>query len=498
MAGEYVLCIDQGTTGSRAIIIGENGAIVGSAYSEFRQMFPKPGWVEHDAEEIWKVTAAVIAEALKKANVDAMRLAAIGITNQRETTVVWDRKTGMPIHNAIVWQCRRTTDLCDKLKRKGCESIFRGKTGLVIDAYFSGTKIKWLLDNVKGARARATKGELAFGTIDSWLIYKLSGGKVFVTDYTNASRTLIFNIVKKEWDKELLKILGIPEEILPEVKPSSGLFAKTGCEELPSGIPIAGVAGDQQAALFGQGCFEKGLAKNTYGTGCFMLTFLGDKFVQSKSGLITTLACGPKGEPKYALEGSIFITGAAIQWLRDQLKIIANASETEEIAKSVTDTAGVYFVPAFVGLGAPYWDMNARGAILGLTRGANRAHIVRATLESIAYHTRDLLTAMEKDCRKLGIKVSELRVDGGASLNNFLMQFQADILGISVNRPEMVETTALGAGYLAGLGVGLWKDSAVINQLRKVNAIFKSQMKRAEREELYEGWQRAINCVRTR
>jgi len=493
MAQDVVMAIDQGTTGSRAIIIDKSGKVLGSAYSEFRQIFPKPGWVEHDAEEIWKVTAKVISQAIKKTGVDAKRIAAIGITNQRETTVIWDRKTGKPIYNAIVWQCRRTTDICDQLKKKGYEKTFCKKTGLVIDAYFSGTKIKWLLDNVKGARERAKKGELAFGTIDSWLIYKLSGHKAFVTDYTNASRTLIFNIAKKKWDEELLDILNIPAKLLPRVLPSSGLFAKTACKELPFGIPIAGVAGDQQAALFGQACFEKGLAKNTYGTGCFMLTYLGDKFVQSKSGLVTTLACDPKGRPAYALEGSIFITGAAIQWLRDQLKVIVKASEAEAIAKSVADTAGVYFVPAFVGLGAPYWDMNARGAILGLTRGANRSHIIRAALESIAYQTRDLALAMEND---LGAKVKELRVDGGASRNNFLMQFQADILGVPVNRPTVVETTALGAGYLAGMGVGLWKDSSVVKKLRKISAIYRPKMKTRKRDELYKGWLSAVNRVR--
>jgi glycerol kinase len=494
MAHELVMAIDQGTTGSRAIIIDRSGKILGSAYSEFRQIFPKPGWVEHDAEEIWKVTAQVIAQAVRKTAIDAKRIAAIGITNQRETTVIWDRKTGKPIYHAIVWQCRRTADICQELKRKGYENKFRQKTGLVVDAYFSGTKIKWLLDHVQGARARAKKGELAFGTIDSWLIYKLSGGKAHVTDYTNASRTLIFNIEKKQWDAELLDILNIPAELLPRVLPSSGEFAKTACRELPAGIPIAGVAGDQQAALFGQACFEKGLAKNTYGTGCFMLSYLGDQLVRSRSGLLTTLACDPKGKPAYALEGSIFITGAAIQWLRDQLQVIAKASETEAVARSVPDTAGVYFVPAFVGLGAPYWDMNARGGILGLTRGANRSHIIRAALESIAYQTRDLVLAMEND---LGAGVKELRVDGGASQNNFLMQFQADILGVAVNRPVMVETTALGAGYLAGMGVGLWKDSSVVKKLRKVSAVYRPKMKAKERRVLYKGWLHAVAKVKS-
>jgi len=495
MARDCVLCIDQGTTGSRAVIIDRSGRIRGSDYSEFRQIFPRPGWVEHDAEEIWKVTAQVISGALKKTRLDPKRLAAIGITNQRETTVVWDRRTGRPIHNAIVWQCRRTAEICASLKRRGLEPVFRRKTGLVVDAYFSGTKLKWLLDNVKGARRRAQKGELAFGTIDSWLIYKLSGHQSHVTDFTNASRTLIFNIQTKKWDEQLLDILDIPEKILPKALPSAGIFARTNCRELPLGIPIAGVAGDQQAALFGQACFEKGLAKNTYGTGCFMLTYLGDKMLHSRSGLVTTLACDPNGKPAYALEGSIFITGAAVQWLRDQLKVITKAAETEAIARSVPDTAGVYFVPAFVGLGAPYWDMNARGAILGLTRGANRNHIIRAALESIAFQTRDLVLAMEKD---LGAKVRELRVDGGASQNNFLMQFQADLLGVPVNRPQMVETTALGAGYLAGLAVGLWKDARVVKRLRKVNAVFKPKMKPKERARLYRGWLTAVGRVKSR
>jgi glycerol kinase len=494
MGKNYILCIDQGTTGSRAFLLDEAGDIKGSAYSEFRQIFPKPGWVEHDAEEIWKVTVRVIRQAINRAGIGLKSICGIGITNQRETTVIWDRKTSKPIYNAIVWQCRRTADLCEELKRKGLGETFRKKTGLVIDAYFSGTKIKWLLDNVKGAREKARRGELAFGTIDSWLIWKLSGGMVHATDFTNASRTLVFNIVEKKWDEELLDILGIPESLVPEVKPSSGLFGKTACAELGSGIPIAGDAGDQQSALFGQGCFEKGLAKNTYGTGCFMLSYLGEKFVESKSGLVTTLACDEEGKPAYALEGSVFIAGAVVQWLRDQLKVINKASETEDIARSVKDTAGVYFVPAFVGLGAPYWDMSARGAIIGLTRGASRAHIIRSALESIAYQTRDLALAMEKD---LGTRLKELRVDGGACQNNFLMQFQSDILGIPVNRPVKFETTGLGAGYLAGLAVGLWKDAGVISKLRKTDRVFKPKMKASQREKLYRGWTEAVKRVKT-
>lgn len=496
MAKNYILSIDQGTTGSRAFIIDEQGKIISQDYSEFTQIFPQPGWVEHNPEEIWQVTLKVIKGAIERAKISQTEIAGIGITNQRETTVLWDRKTGKPVHNAIVWQCRRSAGICEELKKQGMEELFRKKTGLVIDAYFSATKLKWLLDNVDGLRDKAQKGELAFGTIDSWLIYKLSGGKAHLTDYTNASRTMLFNIDEKRWDDEILEILNIPHSLLPEVMPSAGIFAHTDINELSKGIPIAGVAGDQQSALFGQVCFEEGLAKNTYGTGSFLLVYLGDKSIRSSSGLLTTLACSKEGKPAYALEGSIFITGAVIQWLRDQLRIIKSAGESEELAQKVKDNAGVYFVPAFVGLGAPYWDMNARGAILGLTRGAGKEHIVRSALESIAYQTRDLILAMEKDLEELKIKINELRVDGGASKNNFLMQFQADILGIPVDRPEQVETTVLGAGYLAGIGVGLWNADA-IKSLRKTQTRFEPKMSEEQRDKLYQGWKEAVKRIRT-
>jgi len=497
---KYILTIDQGTTGSRAMVLDAEAKERGRAYSEFRQIYPRPGWVEHDAEEIWRVTEKVIAEAITKAGIRPSEIAAIGITNQRETTVVWDRKTGRPIRNAIVWQCRRTAPRCDELRRrKGMIEKFRQKTGLVIDAYFSGTKLEWILNHVKGAKARAKAGELAFGTIDAWLIWKLTNGKVHATDYTNASRTLIFNIDQKTWDEEILDLLGIPAALLPEVKPSAGLFGKTSCAVLPDEVPITGVAGDQQAALFGQGCISPGMIKNTYGTGCFTLVYLGDKNIRSRAGLVTTLCCSPTGGPAYALEGSIFITGAAVQWLRDELKLIKNAAETEAIAGSVPDAGGVYLVPAFVGLGAPYWDGGARGAILGLTRGSNSSHLVRAALESIAYQTRDLLLAVEKDVKAARAKVAlkDLRVDGGACANNFLMQFQADVLGIPVNRPVLVETTALGAAFLAGMGAGLWKDAKTLAQLRQVDRIFKPAMSRKRREELYAGWLEAVSRVRS-
>ena len=497
---EYVLTIDQGTTGSRAMVLDAEARERGRAYSEFTQIFPQPGWVEHDPEEIWRVTGKVIAEAVQKAGIQTRELAAIGITNQRETTVVWDRKTGTPVMNAIVWQCRRTAPRCAELRRqRGLAEKFRKKTGLVIDAYFSGTKIEWILNYVPGAKERAKAGELAFGTIDTWLIWKLTNGRAHATDYTNASRTLIFNIDKKQWDTELLDILGIPRAILPEVKPSAGIFGRSACAVLPDDIPIAGVAGDQQAALFGQGCIAPGMIKNTYGTGSFALVYLGNKSVRSKSGLVTTLCCSPAGGPAYALEGSIFITGAAIQWLRDELKLIQSAAETDAMASSVPDTGGVYLVPAFVGLGAPYWDGAARGAVLGLTRGSNAAQLVRATLEAIAYQTRDLLLAMEKDLKAARTKIAlkDLRVDGGACRNNFLMQFQADILGIPVNRPRMVETTAMGAAFLAGMGAGLWKDAKTFERLRQVDRVFQPAMAKPRREELYQGWLQAVEKVLT-
>jgi len=497
--GDYVLAIDQGTTGTTVLIIDRQGEVKGRSYSEFRQIYPKPGWVEHDPVEIWETSMKVVADALANAGIQPAEVAAIGITNQRETTVVWDRKTGEPVYNAIVWQCRRTAPLCEKLKREGKAEMVGQKTGLVIDAYFSGTKIKWVLDNVDGAAEKAKAGDLCFGTIDTWLIYKLSGGRAHVTDYTNASRTMVFNIEELAWDDDLLAMLDIPRSMLPEVRNSSGEFARTDCRVLGQGIPIAGVAGDQQAALFGQGCFEPGLIKNTYGTGCFCLIFTGEKSLRSNSGLVTTIACGPDGGPAYALEGSIFIAGAAVQWLRDELKIINSAEETEELARSVEDNGGVYLVPAFVGLGAPYWDQDARGAVLGLTRGSGRPHVVRAALESIAFQTVDMVRAMKLDLVDAGTAfgLKELRVDGGACMNNFLMQFQADVLDLVVDRPEMIETTSLGSAYLAGLAVGVWPDSKSLLQARRTEKKFHPQMDGDEREKAYQGWQEAVSRVKS-
>ncbi|MFO8057165.1 MAG: glycerol kinase GlpK [bacterium] len=496
---DYVLAIDQGTTGTTVLILDRKGAVQGRSYSEFRQYYPKPGWVEHDPLEIWEVSMKVVAAALENAGVKPEQVAAVGITNQRETTVVWDRKTGEPVHNAIVWQCRRTAPLCEQLKGEGKAGMVGEKTGLVIDAYFSGTKIKWILDNVAGAAQKAGAGELCFGTIDTWLIYKLSGGRAHVTDYTNASRTMLFNIESLEWDDELLSMLDVPRSMLPEVRPSSGEFARTDCEVLGEGIPIAGVAGDQQAALFGQGCFEPGLIKNTYGTGCFCLIFTGDESLRSRSGLVTTVSCGADGGPAYALEGSIFIAGAVVQWLRDELRIISSAEETEELARSVPDNGGVYFVPAFVGLGAPYWDPHARGAMLGLTRGAGRAHVVRAALESIAFQTRDMADAMREDLQQAGtgFGLKELRVDGGACMNNFLMQFQSDVLDLPVDRPEMIETTSLGSAYLAGLAVGFWPDSTALQGARRTERKFRPAMDAEDRERVYGGWLEAVRRVKS-
>lgn len=496
MSGRFILTIDQGTTGTTALVVTKQGRIAAKAYSEFTQIYPKPGWVEHNPEEIWNVTQSVARQALQQVNARAKDIAAIGITNQRETTVVWDRRTGKPIHNAIVWQCRRTAQICEALKKKKLGPKFRKKTGLVIDAYFSGTKLKWILDQVKGARKDASKGRLAFGTIDSWLIYKLTNGEKHVTDYTNASRTMLYNIHKKEWDDEILKILNIPHELLPEVLPMSGIMGHAAAGVLLSGeIPISGSAGDQQAALFGQGCFKPGPVKNTYGTGNFALTLTGKKALTSKSGLLTTLASGPKGEPLYALEGSVFISGAAVQWLRDEVKLIHEARDSEYMAAKVEDTGGVYMVPAFVGLGAPHWDMDARGAIVGLTRGSNLNHIIRATLESIAYQSLDLIEAMKRDT---GIKFSEIRVDGGATRNNLLMQFQADILGIPVVRPSIVETTALGAAFLAGLAVGFWKGIKDIEKIRRIDRVFEPKMDPGKRRELIKGWKKALDQVKTK
>uniref|UniRef100_UPI001BD5D574 glycerol kinase GlpK n=1 Tax=Tepidanaerobacter acetatoxydans TaxID=499229 RepID=UPI001BD5D574 len=470
---KYIMALDQGTTSSRAIIFDENGLIKGVTNREFTQIYPKPGWVEHDAMEIWGSQIGVAKEVLLKCGLSVNDIAAIGITNQRETTVVWDKNTGKPVYNAIVWQCRRTAPICDDLKARGLTEKIREKTGLVVDAYFSGTKVKWILDNVEGAREKAEKGDLLFGNIDTWLIWNLTGGKVHVTDYSNASRTMLFNIHKLDWDDEILKELNIPRAMLPKVMPSSHIYGYTTTEVFGGEIPIAGDAGDQQAALFGQACYAPGMAKNTYGTGCFMLMNTGEKAVESKSGLLTTIAWGADGKVEYALEGSIFIAGAVIQWLRDELRVLDNAAQSEELATKVEDNNGVYLVPAFVGLGAPYWDMYARGAILGLTRGAKREHIVRAALESICYQTRDVLEAMQKDS---GITLKSLKVDGGAVANNFLMQFQSDILGVPVDRPKVIETTALGAAYLAGLAVGYWKDKNDISAKWQIDRTFKPQM----------------------
>lgn len=487
---EYIMAIDQGTTSSRAIIFNHDGEIVNSSQREFTQHFPKAGWIEHDPDEIWGTTLAVIADALGRKDINPSQISAIGITNQRETTVVWDAETGKPIHNAIVWQDRRTASICDDLKDRGLEEKIKNKTGLVVDAYFSGTKIKWLLDNVDGARERAEKGELRFGTIDSWLIWKLTGGECHVTDYTNASRTMLYNIFDLEWDQEMLDILDIPESMLPEVKPSSEVYAKTADYHFfGQNVPIAGIAGDQQAATFGQVCYEEGMAKNTYGTGCFMLMNTGEKAVKSENGLLTTIAYGVDGKVNYALEGSIFVAGAAIQWLRDEMELIDNAAESEEYAKKVEDTDGVYVVPAFAGLGAPYWDMYARGAIVGLTRGSSKNHIIRATLESIAYQSRDVLEAMEADS---GLELKKMRVDGGAAMNDFLMQFQADILASEVERPEINETTALGAAYLAGLAVGYWDSKEELIEKWKKDKDFKHQMDENKKEKLYKGWKKAV------
>ncbi|SET02619.1 glycerol kinase GlpK [Anaerobranca gottschalkii] len=490
MDKKYILSLDQGTTSSRAIIFDHDGNIVAASQKEFTQIYPKPGWVEHDPMEIWGTQSGVAREVLEKAGISPFEIAAIGITNQRETTVVWDKNTGKPVYNAIVWQCRRTANICDDLKSKGLEEYIRENTGLVVDAYFSGTKVKWILDNVEGAREKAEKGDLLFGNIDTWLIWNLTRGKVHVTDYSNASRTMLFNIKELKWDEKILAELNIPLSMLPEVKPSSCVYGHT--DEATFGgamIPIAGAAGDQQAALFGQACFQPGMAKNTYGTGCFMLMNTGEKRVPSNNGLLTTLAWGVDGKVEYALEGSIFIAGAVVQWLRDELKIIRDAQDTEYMATKVKDSNGVYLVPAFVGMGAPYWDMYARGTIVGLTRGAKAEHIIRAALESIAYQTRDVLEAMQEDS---GIDLHTLKVDGGAVANNFLMQFQADILGVQVDRPQVTETTALGAAYLAGLAVGFWKNKDEIAAKWSVDRIFHPQMEDGEKENLYSGWKRAV------
>ncbi|MDQ0219109.1 glycerol kinase [Peribacillus cavernae] len=487
---KYILSLDQGTTSSRAILFNKSGAIVHTAQREFTQHFPKPGWVEHNANEIWGSILGVIAGVLSESGVKPEQVAGIGITNQRETAVVWDKETGVPVYNAIVWQSRQTSGICDELKEKGYNGLFREKTGLLIDAYFSGTKVKWILDNVEGARKKADEGKLLFGTIDTWLIWKLSGGKAHVTDYSNASRTLMFNIYDLVWDDELLDILGVPKNMLPEVKPSSEVYAHTvDYHFFGHAIPIAGAAGDQQAALFGQACFKEGMAKNTYGTGCFMLMNTGEKAVRSSHGLLTTLAWGLNGKVEYALEGSIFVAGSAIQWLRDGLRMLKDASASEDYAKRVESTDGVYVVPAFVGLGTPYWDSDVRGAVFGLTRGTSKEHFVRATLESLAYQTKDVLDAMEADS---GIALQRLRVDGGAVKNAFLMEFQSNLLQVPVERPTVNETTALGAAYLAGLAVGYWKDKDEIAKQWAIEETFEPNMEKQKSEELYKGWQKAV------
>lgn len=490
---KFILSLDQGTTSSRAILFNKAGEIAHVAQKEFTQHFPKPGWVEHDANEIWGSILSVIASVLSESNVKPEQIAGIGITNQRETTVVWDKETGIPVYKAIVWQSRQTSGICDDLKEKGYNDLFREKTGLLIDAYFSGTKVKWILDNVEGAREKAEEGKLLFGTIDTWLIWKLSGGKAHVTDYSNASRTLMYNIHELKWDEELLDILGVPMSMLPEVRPSSEVYANTvDYHFFGKEVPIAGAAGDQQAALFGQACFEEGMAKNTYGTGCFMLMNTGEKAVKSENGLLTTLAWGLNGKVEYALEGSIFVAGSAIQWLRDGLRMLKDAKDSEDYARKVESTDGVYVVPAFVGLGTPYWDSDVRGAVFGITRGTNKEHFVRATLESLAYQTKDVLSAMEADSN---IELKTLRVDGGAVMNNFLMEFQSNILNVPVERPVVNETTALGAAYLAGLAVGYWESQEEIAKKWAIDRTFEPSMEEAKREELYNGWVKAVNAT---
>ena len=486
---KYMMALDSGTTSNRCILFDRAGRIVSVAQREFTQYFPQPGWVEHDANEIWATLLGVAVEAMQMAGAAAADIAAIGITNQRETTIVWDKATGEPVHHAIVWQCRRTSEYCDELRARGLTARFREKTGLVLDAYFSATKLHWLLENVPGVRERAAKGELLFGTVETWLIWKLTGGRAHVTDYSNASRTMLFNINTLDWDEEILAELNIPRSMLPKPMPSSGLLGTTDPSLLGGEIPITGAAGDQQAALFGQTCFQPGEAKNTYGTGCFLLMNTGEKPVFSQNGLVTTIAWGLGEKVTYALEGSIFVAGAAIQWLRDEMKLIANAAESEAVAQEVTDTNGCYVVPAFTGLGAPYWDQYARGAIVGLTRGCNRAHIVRATLDSLTYQTYDVLNAMRADS---GIALASLKVDGGASANNYLMKTQADIIGAPVLRPTCVESTAMGAAYLAGLAVGFWRDQAEIRKIWAVDRTFEPQLDAKSRDARLHGWHRAV------
>jgi len=494
-ADAAILALDQGTTATTAIVFGAEGEVLGRATSEFTQHYPRPGWVEHDPEEIWRTSCRVMADALRASGLSPGGLKAIGITNQRETAVVWERSSGRPVHRAIVWQSRQTADVCARLKAGGHEALFHERTGLVVDPYFSGTKVRWILDRDEDLQRRAEAGDLAFGTIDTWLLSRMTGGRVHATEPTNASRTLMYNIHQRDWDRELLSILQVPAAMLPEVRPSSGVFGEiSGVEGVPDGVPIAGIAGDQQAALFGQGCWEPGMAKNTYGTGAFLVLHTGDRPVISRKGLLTTLCCDGEGGPAYALEGAIFVAGAAVQWLRDELGLVGHAAETEEVAASVPDTAGVYLVPAFAGLGAPWWDPDARGAIVGLTRGAGRAHIVRAALESIAYQTRDVVDVMNEES---GVVLRELRVDGGAAANGFLMQFQADILGVPVDRPALLDTTAAGAALLAGLGVGVWPSPDALRGTRTRDRLFEPAMSAADRDRLLAGWHAAVARVRS-
>ncbi|MFV8429096.1 glycerol kinase GlpK [Vibrio owensii] len=492
---KYIVALDQGTTSSRAVILDHDANIVSVAQREFTQIYPEAGWVEHDPMEIWATQSSTLVEALAKSGIRSDELAAIGITNQRETTIVWNKETGKPVYNAIVWQCRRTADICEELKARGLEDYVRDNTGLVLDPYFSGTKVKWILDNIEGAREEAEAGKLLFGTVDTWLVWKMTQGRVHVTDYTNASRTMLFNINDLCWDQKMLDEMGIPASMMPEVKRSSEIYGQTNIGgKGGTRIPIAGIAGDQQAALYGQMCVEAGQAKNTYGTGCFLLMNTGEEKVTSKNGLLTTLACGPKGEPAYALEGAVFMGGASIQWLRDEMKILAGAEDSEYFATKVDSSNGVYVVPAFTGLGAPYWDAYARGTIVGLTRGVNANHIIRATLEGIAYQTRDVLDAMQADS---GIKLANLRVDGGAVANNFLMQFQSDVLDTEVHRPQVTEVTALGAAYLAGLAVGFWESIDELQDKAVLDRTFEPHHDEEKRNRRYKGWKRAVKCAQT-
>ena len=489
-----MLSIDQGTTGTTVLILDSTGNIISRAYREFTQYYPAPGWVEHDPQEIWAVTLSTATQAILQANITSRDIHAIGITNQRETSLLWDRHTGLPVSNAIVWQCRRTTGLCEQMKQAGMERIIRHKTGLVIDAYFSATKVAWILENIPGARSKAEQGELIFGTIDTWLLWKLTGGKVHVTDCSNASRTMLYNIHELKWDKDILAYFDIPETVLPAVRSSSEIYGYTDPDLLGAEIPISGIAGDQQAALFGQTCFDVGAAKNTYGTGCFLLLNTGSQAVESKHGLLTTIAWNVNGQVDYALEGSVFIAGAAIQWLRDELGMIKSSAESEILATSLTSNEGVYLVPAFTGMGAPHWDMHARGTVTGLTRGSNRAHFARAALEAIAYQTYDVLQAMTGDA---DITLKVLNVDGGASANNFLMQFQSDILNVKVDRPVVTDSTAVGAAYLAGLGSGFWQHMDQLRSMRMLDRCFSPVISELERRERLQGWQKAVNCTLT-